>query len=170
LRKLAYKIVNSSTIILPAWKEMLINLCKTISLMPQYVATQWNSTLDLLEYALKHQEVVDLITQRRELGLRTFELTDNEWGVLEQLHSILKDATLYFSCSTPNLATVIPVMDHIHQELSKYSHDKKYVCSICAGVSLAKETLNRYYLCTDETKVYRIAMGKLDLFTFVAIN
>ncbi|KIM61399.1 hypothetical protein SCLCIDRAFT_71135, partial [Scleroderma citrinum Foug A] len=90
--------------------------------------------------------------------LRTFELTDNEWGVLEQLHSILKDATLYFSCSTPNLATVIPVMDHIHQELSKYSHDKKYVRSIHAGISLAKETLNRYYSCTDESEVYCIAM------------
>ncbi|KIM61367.1 hypothetical protein SCLCIDRAFT_122107, partial [Scleroderma citrinum Foug A] len=170
LHKLAYKIINSSTIILPAWKETLINLCMTISLMPQDVATQWNLTLDLLEYALKHQEAVDLIMQRRELGLRTFELTDNEWGVLEQLHSILKDATLYFSHLTPNLAMVIPAMDHIHQELSKYSHDKKYVRSICAGISLAKETLNHYYSRTDETEVYHIAMGKLDLFTFVAIN
>lgn len=61
-------------------------------------------------------------------------------------------------------------MDHIDWELSKYSHDKKYVHSIRTGISLAKETLNCYYSHMDETKVYHIAMGNLDLFTFVAIN
>ncbi|KIK78663.1 hypothetical protein PAXRUDRAFT_163375 [Paxillus rubicundulus Ve08.2h10] len=56
-----------------------------------------------------------------ELGLRKFELLDNEWLV------ILKDAPLFFSCSTPNLATVIPVMDHIDQQLTTYTCNKKYL-------------------------------------------
>ena len=58
--------------------------------MPRDVATRWNSTFDLLEYALKHRKAVDLLMQRRELGLRKFELCDNEWVIVEQLHSILK--------------------------------------------------------------------------------
>ena len=57
--------------------------------MPRDVATHWNSTFNLLEYALKHQKAIDLVTQWRELGLRKFELTDHEWTVAEQLHSIL---------------------------------------------------------------------------------
>ena len=58
--------------------------------MPRDVATRWNSTFDLLEYALKHRKAVDLLTQRCELGLRKFELCDNEWVIVEQLHSVLK--------------------------------------------------------------------------------
>jgi hypothetical protein len=69
-----------------------------------------------------------------ELGLQPYELSSREWAIVEQLcdilkvshnaltlqrchaqtmSQILKDATTFFSHSTPNLATVIPVMDHI---------------------------------------------------------
>ena len=58
--------------------------------MPCDVATRWNLTFDMLEYALKHREAVDTVTQRRDLGLRTFELTDHEWKIVEQLCSVLK--------------------------------------------------------------------------------
>jgi len=34
---------------------------------------------------------------------------------------IFKDVTLFFSCSMPNLATVIPVMDHIDMYLATAS-------------------------------------------------
>ena len=57
--------------------------------MPRDVMTRWNSTFDLLEYALKHWKAIDLVTQQCELGLRKFEMTDHEWMVVEQLHSIL---------------------------------------------------------------------------------
>ena len=73
---------------------------------------------------------------------------------------VLKDATLYFSHSTPNLAMVIPVMDHIDQVLSTHSHNKKFLPSIRSGVSLGRETLNRYYSRTDQSEVYHIAMSK----------
>ncbi|KAG2120773.1 uncharacterized protein F5147DRAFT_647200 [Suillus discolor] len=65
---------------------------------------------------------------------------------------ILKDATTFFSCSTPNLATVIPAMDLIHETLTSYSRNQKYCASIHAAVHLAKETLNRYYELTDKSE------------------
>ncbi|KAG2739686.1 hypothetical protein P692DRAFT_201669890, partial [Suillus brevipes Sb2] len=71
--------------------------------------------------------------------LRKFELADNEWEIARQLCDVLKDATLFFSRSTPNLATVIPAMDLIDQQI-------------------AKKTLDRYYQLTDKSEVYRIAM------------
>ena len=44
----------------------------------------------MLEYALSHQKAIDTVTQRRELGLRKFELADNEWEIAGQLCDVLK--------------------------------------------------------------------------------
>ncbi|KAF8528510.1 hypothetical protein BU17DRAFT_80950 [Hysterangium stoloniferum] len=93
--------------------------------------------------SLNEEESLELettILPLKDLGLRKFELGDHEWVIIEQLHNvlkILKDATLYFSHSTPNLATVIPVMDHIDKHLTTLGHDKNL---------------------TDNSEVYRIAM------------
>lgn len=54
------------------------------------VLTCWNSTFDMLEYSLGHRKAVDTVTQRRELGLRKFELTDHEWEIAGQLCDVLK--------------------------------------------------------------------------------
>ncbi|KAG1890421.1 uncharacterized protein F5891DRAFT_964987 [Suillus fuscotomentosus] len=115
----------------------------------------------MLEYSLGHQKAIDMVTQRRKVDLRKLELTDCDWEISEQLWDvlkILKDTTLFFSRSTPNLATVIPAMDLINERLTMYSRSKKYLPSICAAVRLAKLTLNRYYQMTDKSDVYCIAM------------
>ncbi|KAG1872024.1 hypothetical protein C8R48DRAFT_595800 [Suillus tomentosus] len=129
--------------------------------MPHDVATRWNLTFDILEYAVGHRKAIDTATQRRDLGLRKFELADHKWDIARQLWDvlkILKDTTLFFSCSTPNLNTIIPAMDLIDERLTNYSHNRKYLPAICAAVNLAKRTLNRYYQLTDSSEVYRIAM------------
>jgi len=90
VRKLAYKIIHSTTIVLPAWYGILKDLSKPQTLMPRDVSTRWNSTFDMLDYALEHREAVDAVTQRRDLGLRRYELEDNEWVILQQLRDILK--------------------------------------------------------------------------------
>jgi hypothetical protein len=79
---------------------------------------------------------------------------------LQSTSQVFKDATLFFSRSTPNLATVIPAMDHIDELLSTNSLDAKYEPSIRAALGIAKKTLNRYYDKTDSSEVYRIAMGE----------
>ncbi|KAG2082597.1 uncharacterized protein F5147DRAFT_553705, partial [Suillus discolor] len=72
---------------------------------------------------------------------------------------ILKDATLFFSQSTPNLAMVIPTMDHIDMVFTSYVIKKDQLNpAICAALLLAKRTLNHYYSYTDLLAVYRIAM------------
>ena len=80
------------------------------------------------------------------------------------LHSlitqILKDATLFFSHGTPNLATVIPAMDHINQQFTTEALDTKYEPAIRSSLGIAKKTLNRYYNMTDHSEVYCIAISK----------
>ncbi|KAG1812698.1 hypothetical protein EV424DRAFT_1326917 [Suillus variegatus] len=93
LRRLAYKVIHSTTIVLPVWHKILEDLQAPITLMPRDVSTRWNSTFDMLDYAIEHREAVDIVTQRRDLGLRKFELNDEEWAIAEQLRGVLK-ATL----------------------------------------------------------------------------
>ncbi|KAL1724873.1 hypothetical protein EV714DRAFT_180124, partial [Schizophyllum commune] len=59
LRKLAFKIINSSTILLPAWKEILQELNMRIKLLPRDVRTCWNSTYDMLVSALEHRDAIE---------------------------------------------------------------------------------------------------------------
>lgn len=49
----------------------------------------------MLDYAIEHREAVDIVTQRRDLGLRKFELNDDEWAIAEQLRGVLKVSTGY---------------------------------------------------------------------------
>jgi hypothetical protein len=68
---------------------------------------------------------------------------------------VLKDAT----CSTPNVANVIPIMDIINDTLTTATNDQNISLAIRTAAGLAKKTLNRYYSRTDESETYRIAMS-----------
>ena len=73
---------------------------------------------------------------------------------------IFKDATLFFSRGTPNIATVIPAMDHIDEHLATAALSSVYPLAIKAALAIGKRTLNRYYDKTDHSEVFRIAMGQ----------
>ncbi|KII83110.1 hypothetical protein PLICRDRAFT_119827, partial [Plicaturopsis crispa FD-325 SS-3] len=123
LRKTSYTIIHLTTLILPAWTRTLERLGLALRIMPRDVATRWNSTYNMLVFALAYCQAIDDIAGEHSLGLRNFELKEGEWEIAEQLCDILRDATLFFSRSTPNLAMVIPAMDHIDQTLATQSID-----------------------------------------------
>jgi hypothetical protein len=190
LRQLAFKTIHSTTKLLPAWMALLTKLKLPSRMMPRDVATRWNSTFDMLDFTLQYRSAIDAITDDRRMDLRQLELSEHEWKLASQLHKvlkvgtclylstfslscdstitirqILKDATLFFSHSTPNLAVVIPAMDYIDQTLSTQAiNSVRFEPAIRASLSLAKKTLNRYYTMTDSSEVYRIAMGMLHSF------
>jgi hypothetical protein len=85
--------------------------------------------------------------------------------VLTAFSEIFKDTTLFFSRGTPNLATVIPAMDHIDKVLATSSDRHQYSLSICAALFIGKNTINRYYHKTDHSETYRIAMGTYYLYS-----
>lgn len=90
LRKLAYKMIHSTTLVLPAWQNILRELDLTISLMPWDISTRWDSTFDMLAYALKYQKAIESVMQQRDLGLHQFELTEIEWELVDELQGVLK--------------------------------------------------------------------------------
>jgi hypothetical protein len=95
LRKLAFKIVNSSTLLLPAWKKLLATLHMDERLMPRDVKTRWNSTFSMLDFAVEYRKPLDMLSGQRGNGLREFELTQEEWEIAEQLRDVLKVGVRY---------------------------------------------------------------------------
>lgn len=58
--------------------------------MPRDVATRWNSTYHMLEFALEYKEAVDAMTGDKALKLRSFELSEEEWGIAAELRDLLR--------------------------------------------------------------------------------
>ena len=94
----------------------------------------------MLSFAIEYQQAIDTLTADWFHELRAYELSESEWIIVSQLCDIfkvhenhipwitlsspraqvLKDVTQFFSHATPNLATIIPAMDYIHNQ---------YLCS-----------------------------------------
>jgi len=152
-------------------------------IMPHDVTTCWNLTYDMVEFAVEYRATINSMTAARDLNLSKYKLIPEEWkialklcdmlkvGVCSFVHmysgnaeltQIFKGATLYFSHGTPNLATVIPTMDHIDKFLATAAdsgNSSKLSPAIRAALAIGKTTLNKYYNLTDQSEVYRIAMG-----------
>jgi hypothetical protein len=74
--------------------------------MPRDVSTRWNSTYDMLKFALEYRKAIDVLTADRKNKLRVYELNKKEWVIAEQLSDILK-------VSDPNLIGLIRVVPWI---------------------------------------------------------
>jgi hypothetical protein len=68
--------------------------------------------------------------------------------------------TLEFSSDTPCLATVIPAIDRMYDELSAQARNPTYSPALCMALTLGQKLLNKYYSLMDDTEVYQIAVGK----------
>ena len=53
--------------------------------MPQDVLTRWNSTYDMLNFAVGYQLAIDDMTGDKTTNLCKYELDDGEWKIVEQL-------------------------------------------------------------------------------------
>ena len=64
-------------------------------MMPRDVTTRWNSTFDMLDFAVEHITAIDAITSDRDMKLRQYELSKDEWDVARQLWDVLKVRMLF---------------------------------------------------------------------------
>jgi hypothetical protein len=54
------------------------------------VPTRWNSTFDMLDFAINYRAAINRVTSNRDLNLRKYELADNDWAIAENLRDTLK--------------------------------------------------------------------------------
>ena len=95
LRKFAYTVKNSSTILLPKWFDVLQELELDERKMPQDVVTHWNSTFKMLDFALKYHKAIKILTSDDDLELEKYKLTRNEWMMVKHLRDVLKVSILF---------------------------------------------------------------------------
>jgi hypothetical protein len=117
LRKAAYAIKNSSTLILPEWFVILERMAKdaveqnktplSCRMMPRDVAIRWNSTYKMLSFAYTYRQAYNELTDNQGMKLRKYEVLDKEWEIVNQLANVLKVSSLsvtiiflFFSLST----------------------------------------------------------------------
>ncbi len=90
LQKIAFKAINSSTIILPAWWRLLEEIKMKDWIMPHDASMCWNLTYDMLKFALEYHKAVDMLTADRQNELHDYKLSKREWTIANQLCDVLK--------------------------------------------------------------------------------
>ena len=60
----------------------------SIQMMPRDVTTRWNSTFEMLVFALEYHEAIDEILGNKEM--RKYELKEEEWALVKQLCNVLE--------------------------------------------------------------------------------
>lgn len=97
LRKLSFAIINSTTIVLPAWHAVYKAIGLQPKLIPHDVQTRWNSTYDMLKFCNEYQIAIDAITDKKELGFQPHKLLDEEWDIMKDLVHVLKMLFIFLS-------------------------------------------------------------------------
>ena len=59
-------------------------------MMPRDVSTRWNSTYDMVEFAIEYRDALDTMTADRGMNLRKFELSKKEWNMATELSDVLR--------------------------------------------------------------------------------
>ena len=63
--------------------------------MPRDVATRWNSTFNMLDFAIQYRTGIVAMVEARGNNLRALELSDEEWKIAMDLHAVLKVVHIY---------------------------------------------------------------------------
>ncbi|KAJ3823931.1 hypothetical protein F5880DRAFT_1481273, partial [Lentinula raphanica] len=94
--------------------------------------------------------------------LKRFNLSDEEWAILESLLPLLKlllDATTRISSSKyPMLHKVIPIIDVLNKRLEEAVANTALPLVVHRGVQRAIMVLDKYYSKTDESIMWKTAM------------
>jgi hypothetical protein len=78
-------------------------------MMPRDIKTRWNSTFDMLDFAVEHIAAIDIITADRDMKLRQYELSEDDWDMARQLRDVLKVRSYAFQLffMLPNHSTLL---------------------------------------------------------------
>ena len=62
------------------------------------VSTCWNSTYDMLEFALDYHSALNMMTADQDMKLCQFKLSKKEWAMASELCKALQVCPSFFLC------------------------------------------------------------------------
>jgi hypothetical protein len=87
-------------IILPEWYAVLDRMATASKskgntplskrIMPRDVATHWNYTYEMLNFAYIYRDAYNELCANHDMKMRKYEVEDREWEIVKQLADILK--------------------------------------------------------------------------------
>ncbi|KAE9385923.1 hypothetical protein BT96DRAFT_840072, partial [Gymnopus androsaceus JB14] len=87
--KILFKIINSTTLLLPQWREQVANTEFKDCVLPRNVATHWNSTYDMLAAFVEMKGPVLTFLECSSNGMSDYLLSNEEWEAIGRLVSAL---------------------------------------------------------------------------------
>ena len=85
-------------ILLPVWKTSLEALKLPIKIVLWDISTRWNSTYDMLGFAIQYWQAIEHITSDQRNDLQDFELLEDKWEIAEELRDMLKVLGSHMTC------------------------------------------------------------------------
>ncbi|KAJ7193561.1 ribonuclease H-like domain-containing protein [Mycena pura] len=154
------------------------------------VLTRWNTIFNIINRGLNIQPALDrlCLTSTGQASIRLLLLSNEEWQIMHQLHSVLKpfkDATLCLSTNKhPCIFEVIPIIDLLNIHLKAMVRKTKNTVFVhpkdlkapktktpppppaqratfpvsCMAAATGIGILDKYYSKTDDSIMYHIAM------------
>jgi len=95
LQGIAFMLKNLTTILLPAWEKMLSTHGLPTHMMPHDISTCWNSTFNMLEFAIQYHVAIDVMTAVCGFDLRKYELVPDKWKIAIELQDVLRVSTCF---------------------------------------------------------------------------
>jgi hypothetical protein len=144
--------------------EKLARQCEALEIPAKQliddVKTRWNSTFLMLERALELREPLDNFAAC-DRDLREYQLTDEEWSLLETVSGLLKvfkDATDCLCASSyPTLSTAIPIYNYMMDQVEDFRDTHSECKAIVEATSAAIEKFKEYYSKGSDAAVYPVA-------------
>lgn len=82
--------INSSTHLLPAWRQAVADTPFANRTLPRDVKTRWNSSYDMLAAFWEMRDIIKPFLDRSSHGLTRYILEDDEWEAVRDLTEALK--------------------------------------------------------------------------------
>jgi hypothetical protein len=67
-----------------------------VRMMPRNVTVRWNSTFNMLDFAVTYRRALESLTGTLGMGLRDYKISDDDWNIAKDLRDILEVSFLFY--------------------------------------------------------------------------
>ncbi|KAF8181669.1 hypothetical protein K438DRAFT_1601351, partial [Mycena galopus ATCC 62051] len=144
------KAVQNNSLNSEAWEAKSKELNLAPLALVKVIDTRWNSHAHCMLRIIDRQDVVSMMCSDRDLKLRQYTFSGEEWTILEQLEQILEVALVF---------EVIPLINKFTIIFGQMIDNTSLHIAIRHAANTGLAVLNKYYSFTDDSEIYRIAMS-----------